>query len=107
MAELCDAAELCDEAALCDEAELELWDEALELLGDAAAAAAVPVVVSLAFDSVAVVSLSLLLVAVAVGVDSAVTPVTVCTVPSGPVYTPEMALPLPPTSSRYSPGVER
>jgi hypothetical protein len=37
-------------------------------------------------------------------VGSAVTPVTVWTVPSGAVYTPVMALPLPPTSSWYSPG---
>jgi hypothetical protein len=39
-------------------------------------------------------------------VGSAVTPVTVWTVPSGAVYTPVMALPLPPTSSWYTPGKE-
>lgn len=69
----------------------------------AAAAAAVPEKVWLALDSVVdaddAVELSPSLLAVAVVVGSAVTPVTVCTFPSGPVYTPVMALPLPPTSS--------
>ena len=69
----------------------------------AAAAAAVPEVAWLVLDSVVdaddAVELLLSLPAVAVVVGSAVTPVTVCTIPSGPVYTPVMALPLPPTSS--------
>lgn len=95
---LCDAAELCCDAAelCCDTAEL--CEDATEPV--VARALVVPdaasVVLVLAADAVEEASSP---VAVAVVVGSADTPVTVCTFPSGAVYTPEMALPLPPTSS--------
>jgi hypothetical protein len=60
--------------------------------------AAVWLVLALVVDAVAN-PLSLVADEAVVVVGSAVTPVTVWTVPSGAVYTPVMALPLPPTSS--------
>jgi hypothetical protein len=60
--------------------------------------AAVWLVLAIVVDAVAN-PLSLVADEAVVVVSSAVTPVTVWTVPSGAVYTPVMALPLPPTSS--------
>jgi hypothetical protein len=60
--------------------------------------AAVWLVLAIVVDAVAN-PLSLVADEAVVVVSSAVTPVTVWTVPSGAVYTLVMALPLPPTSS--------